>query len=265
VAARSHWRTYRADLAVIGCYVAGALLVTGRLWRDPGNPRSAAVVGGVCCGFGPGMLAQATGHPHIACQFLLPFIVLCVLRLRGPGPVLRPALVLAALVVGQVFLGEEALLLTAVALGLFIVVYAGMRPAEVRGALRRGAAVLGPWLLLAHTPLTDSVIPTRFALVAWTAAALLTALFVDRAPAPRWAVAAAVAAALVPLAPTPMPTTAARPPSSCPPTTRPPPRSAPRPTGCTGRAGGSATSGSGGRPGEDRLNRPAAVPAHGGQ
>jgi hypothetical protein len=289
--------------------------------------RAAAVVGGACCGFGPGMIAQATGHPHIASQFLLPFIVLCVLRLREPGPVVRPALTLAALIVCQVFLGEEALLLTAIALGLFVLVYAGMRPAEIRGALRRAAAVLGlaaavsgailayplylqfagpqsyshlpielinaygadltsypeyseqslaghheiagaisqgipeqnaffgwsllvllifvgwrlrrdpapralfavaligfvlslgthimvggrdtglpgPWLLLAHAPLTDSVIPTRFALVAWTAAALLVALFVDRFPSPRWLVAAVLVAALLPLLPRPMP------------------------------------------------------------
>ena len=109
--------------------------------------RAAAVVGGACGGFGPGMLAQATGHPHIASQFLLPFIVLAVLRLREPGPVVRPALALAVLIVCQVFLGEEALLLTAVALGLFILVYAGMRPTEVRGAVRRAPPCSGspPW------------------------------------------------------------------------------------------------------------------------
>lgn len=357
-----------AFAALVTLSIAGTASAWYLVLRRLLKARAAAFLGAACCGFGPGLIAQATGHPHIASQILLPFIVLYVLRLREPGPVVKPALALSALIVCQVFLGEEILLLTALALGLFALLYAGMRPAELRGALRRGLAVLGltaavsgailayplyyqfagpqsyshlpeelvhaygadlasyvayatesiagseasagplakgvpeqnaffgwplvvllafvglwlrrepvaraligtalvaatmslgthivingkdtglpgPWLLPSRFPLAGSILPTRFALVAWTASALLLALFVDRALAaeganavmigaparprteadgprtgtraasapagvtPRWLVAAALTAALVPLAPNPLSTIDAR-------------------------------------------------------
>ena len=67
------------------------------------------------------MISQATGHPNIAAQFVLPFVVLVVLRLGRPdGWDVRRGLVLAGLVVVQVFINEELLLFTALALGVFL-------------------------------------------------------------------------------------------------------------------------------------------------
>jgi len=87
--------------------------------------RMAALVGATFCGFAPAMVSQAAGHPNIAAQFLLPFFVLVVFRLGDPagGHVVR-GLVLAGLVIVQAFINEEVLLLTALALGVFVLGYA---------------------------------------------------------------------------------------------------------------------------------------------
>jgi len=105
------------------------------------NHRVAAVIGGAFCGFAPAMISHANGHPNIAAQFVLPFIVLVVLRLGRPGGWhVRRGLVLAGLVVVQAFINEELLLFTALALGVFLSAYAVSRSREVglrvRGALR---------------------------------------------------------------------------------------------------------------------------------
>jgi hypothetical protein len=104
------------------------------------NNRVAALVGGVFCGFAPAMISQATGHPNIAAQFLVPIIVLVVFRLGDPaGRHVVRGLVLAALVVVQAFVNEEVLLLTALALGVFLL---GCAASEYRSLAPRlaGAA-----------------------------------------------------------------------------------------------------------------------------
>jgi hypothetical protein len=120
------------------------------------NHRGAAFVGGLFCGFAPSMISQATGHPNVAGQYILPLVIYTVLRLGRPGarPV-RQGLVLAALVVVQAFINEELLFLTALALGVFLIVYAMSRPRElwarVPGALRAlGTAVLAAGIVLAY-------------------------------------------------------------------------------------------------------------------
>ena len=40
---------------------------------------------GLLAGFAPGMLSQSNGHPHITAQWLVPFIVLQVVRLADPA------------------------------------------------------------------------------------------------------------------------------------------------------------------------------------
>jgi hypothetical protein len=104
--------------------------------------RAAAVIGGAACGFAPGVVSHATSHPNLASQFLVPFIVLAVFNLDKPGSSVRRGLTLAALVVAQAFLGEEVLLLTALATGAFVLAYAGLRPDRVRAALPRAALTL---------------------------------------------------------------------------------------------------------------------------
>ncbi|WP_432825144.1 hypothetical protein [Dactylosporangium sp. CA-092794] len=123
-----------------------ALAGTAAAWyfvlsRHVVTSRLAAYIGGLFCGFAPSMISQSTGHPNIAGQFLIPFIVWNVLRLHHPGPVLRRALVLAALVVYQCFINEEVLFLTAVALLVFLLAY--LRPREYAPMARAALPALG--------------------------------------------------------------------------------------------------------------------------
>jgi hypothetical protein len=99
--------------------------------------RLAAFVGGGFCAFAPGMLGQGTGHPNIVAQFVLPFIVLVVLRMRDGGHPVRSGLLLAGLVAYQIFINEEILFLTALALGVFVLAYAVQRPQVIKPVLRR--------------------------------------------------------------------------------------------------------------------------------
>ncbi|WP_433076022.1 hypothetical protein ACQP1P_30620 [Dactylosporangium sp. CA-052675] len=116
-----------------------ALAGTAAAWyfilsRHVVTSRAAAWVGGLFCGFAPSMISQSTGHPNIAGQFLIPFIVWNVLRLREPGPVLRRGLVLGAVVLYQCFINEEVLFLTAVAMAVFLLVY--LHPRDYLPAIR---------------------------------------------------------------------------------------------------------------------------------
>ncbi|MDI1459947.1 hypothetical protein QEZ54_03100 [Catellatospora sp. KI3] len=113
----------------------------------------AAAVGGALCGFGPGMISQANGHPNWTAQFLVPLLVHAALRLREPGRALRNGAVLGLLVVAQAFVNEEVLLYTALGCAVFLAAYAaydadarraGLRPV-LRGALV--AAAVGGVLL----------------------------------------------------------------------------------------------------------------------
>jgi hypothetical protein len=104
--------------------------------------RGAAYVGGLWCGFAPTMVSHANGHVNFVCQFVVPFIVWQVLRLREPGRVLRGGVTLGLLVVLQVFINEETLLFTALALGVFVLAYAALAPATARAVAGRFAAGL---------------------------------------------------------------------------------------------------------------------------
>jgi hypothetical protein len=112
------------------------------------NHRLAAAVGGLFCGFAPSMVSQTTGHPNIAAQFVLPFIILAVLRLREPGEPVRRGLMLAALVILQAFINEELLFLTALALLMFFIAYAAARPREVARAVPTALKTLGTAVLV---------------------------------------------------------------------------------------------------------------------
>jgi hypothetical protein len=103
----------------------------------------AAFVGGAFCAFAPGMLGQGTGHPNVVAQFLLPFIVIVVLRMREPGDSLRNGLLLAGLVTYQIFINEEVLLLAALAIAVFVLAYWVRVPAVVNRCLRGSLISLG--------------------------------------------------------------------------------------------------------------------------
>jgi len=96
--------------------------------------RLASALGAGLCGFGPGIVSQNNSHLHMTAQWLVPVMVWLVIRLaRAADPerpegvdrrrVLTSALWLAALVIVQVFIGEEVLFLTAVAMVLVAIAY----------------------------------------------------------------------------------------------------------------------------------------------
>jgi hypothetical protein len=131
--------------------LTAALAGTAAAWyhllsRQVVQSRVAALVGGAFCGFAPAMISQDTGHPNIAGQFLVPFIVLAVLRLREPGGAVRKGLPLAGLVVAQSFINEEILFLTALALPVFVVVHS---PRNLLRYARTAAPALGVTAIVA--------------------------------------------------------------------------------------------------------------------
>ncbi|MGI5246070.1 hypothetical protein [Dactylosporangium sp. CA-139066] len=104
--------------------------------RDLHLSRFAAVLGGAFAAFAPPMISHANGHLNLISQFLIPFIVRLSLRLfRSQRPV-RDGLWLGALIVYQVFITEENLLMTALALAIFVVCYGFSVRSEIRTMLR---------------------------------------------------------------------------------------------------------------------------------
>lgn len=101
--------------------------------------RGVAFVAGALCGFGPGIMGHALGHPNFVAQFLLPFIVSGVVRLRTTPRPARSGLLLGLLIAYQVFINEELLFLTALACFSMVVVYLLSRP---RQALREAPRFL---------------------------------------------------------------------------------------------------------------------------
>jgi hypothetical protein len=105
--------------------------------------RTAAAIGGAFCGFAPTMVSHANGHVNFVSQYVVPFIVWQVLRLREPGRAVRGGVILGLLIVLQCFINEETLLFTALTMGVFVVAYAFMRFDEVKEVWRRFLAGLG--------------------------------------------------------------------------------------------------------------------------
>jgi hypothetical protein len=106
--------------------------------------RPAAAVGAALAGFSPGMLSQANGHIQIIFQVLIPIICWRVLVLTRTTRPVRDGVILGLLVAYQVFIGEEVLLSTALALLVATIVYAFSRPGAARAAapgFLRGLAV----------------------------------------------------------------------------------------------------------------------------
>ena len=105
--------------------------------------RPAAWIGGLWCGFAPAMVSHANGHVNFVSQFVVPFIVWQVLRLREPGRVVRGGVILGLLVVLQVFINEETLLFTALTLGVFVIAYACLAFGVFKEFLPAGAQRAG--------------------------------------------------------------------------------------------------------------------------
>ncbi|WP_412539721.1 hypothetical protein R8Z50_28345 [Longispora sp. K20-0274] len=128
-------------------FAVGAVLIlaaTAFAWywvlsRHVVTSRLAAVVGGAVGGFAPGVVAHAQGDLGLAAQFLVPFIIWRVLRLRD-GHALRNGVVLGLLCAWQGMIAPEMLTLLALGFAVFFIVYATQRFSDVR---RHAPAVLG--------------------------------------------------------------------------------------------------------------------------
>ncbi|WP_282781251.1 DUF6541 family protein [Nocardia sp. CC201C] len=108
------------------------------------DSRPAAAIGGLFCGFAPGMISHGNAHPNFVVLLLLPVITAQFLRLakraetagedrdtataRPFGRRGRDAVILGLLVAMQIALGEEPLLIYAMAFGVFALVYYLHRP-----------------------------------------------------------------------------------------------------------------------------------------
>ncbi|MGC4756428.1 hypothetical protein [Micromonospora trifolii] len=114
-------------VAVVCCLAGTAVAWYVLLRRRLVGTRAAAAVGGLICGFAPGMIAQAGAHLHIAAQFLVPAILALVFRPASETTrhgVWRSGVCLGLLLVWQVFIGEEVLVFLALATGVFALGYA---------------------------------------------------------------------------------------------------------------------------------------------
>ena len=113
------------------------------LSRHLDRSRLAAGIGAAWCGFAPAMVSHANGHVNFVSNYVLPFIVWQVLRLREPGRIVRGGVILGLLIVLQIFINEEALLFVALALGIFAVSYALMARDEARRVWKHFTAGIG--------------------------------------------------------------------------------------------------------------------------
>jgi hypothetical protein len=140
--------------ALFGAPVSFALLLTlgfaatAAAWywlfsRHLVSSRAAAFVGGAFCGFAPGMVSHGNGHPNIVAQFMVPFIVWRVMRLREPGRAIRNGLILGLMVTYQMFINEEIVFFTAIGCAVFLLAYCLPRWKQVPGSLRPFLAGLG--------------------------------------------------------------------------------------------------------------------------
>ena len=92
--------------------------------------RVAATIGGGLCGFAPAMISHGTAHPNFVALFLIPFIVLRLIKLaRTENPVRDGALV-GLMLAYQMFLGEEVLFIGVMYFAAFALAYTVSRLRE---------------------------------------------------------------------------------------------------------------------------------------
>jgi hypothetical protein len=104
--------------------------------------RTAAIAGGLFCGFAPGLVSHANGHLNWTAQWIVPLVVWRVLRLRR----WRDGIVLGVLVALMFSITPEALFFTALALAVFLAGWSAhhrRQAAEALPGLLRGLAVTG--------------------------------------------------------------------------------------------------------------------------
>jgi hypothetical protein len=120
---------------------ATAMFAVLRRWQV-GVP--AAALGAAVYGFSPALVQSAIGHYDLQFAVLPPLIADVILRLAaGRCRAFRGGLWLGLLVTAQLFISEEILFDTALAVFLLLVVVAASRPRDVMGRVAGLAAGLG--------------------------------------------------------------------------------------------------------------------------
>ncbi|GAA1839429.1 hypothetical protein [Asanoa iriomotensis] len=94
--------------------------------------RAVAFAAGALCGFAPGLISHAQGHVNWTAQFVVPWLVVAVIRLRRPGHAVRRGIWLGLLVTYQAFVNEEVLLYAALGLFVFVLCYTLANPRAVK-------------------------------------------------------------------------------------------------------------------------------------
>ncbi|WP_249997716.1 DUF2079 domain-containing protein [Actinoplanes sp. M2I2] len=107
--------------------------------------RAAAALAGLFCGFAPGFVAHANGHLNWTSGWIAPLVLWRLLKMRDTDHWLRNGLILGVTLAVGFSIAAEGLFFTALAGGVFVIVWALARVnrAEARAALPRFAAGLG--------------------------------------------------------------------------------------------------------------------------
>ncbi|MGY0004347.1 DUF2079 domain-containing protein [Micromonospora sp. I033] len=131
--------------------------------------RLAAGVGALFIAYCPAMVSHANAHLNWTAGWLVPLLVWGVLRLRRPGRAIAGGVVLGVLVAVAFSIAAEGLFFTALAVGLFLLVWAlhPARRAEARAALPGflrglGVTALVAGVLLAYPLWLHFAGPQRF-------------------------------------------------------------------------------------------------------
>ena len=135
-------------------YLGGALASTAATtyWvfsRHLVASRMGAFVAALFVGFSPSFIHHANGQPNFTTHFMLPLIVWRVLTLGRSDRWLRNGVILGLMVTYQVFINEEMLLMTALACGLGVALYAVQRWSDALAQLGNFARGLGVTALVA--------------------------------------------------------------------------------------------------------------------
>jgi hypothetical protein len=100
-------------------------------------------LGGLVCGFGPGMISHTLSHPNLTSQWLIPLIVDRVLRLRSGEHTVRNGILLGLMMTVQAFLAEEILFSTFLTLGVLLLCYAAQRTRDAWDLVKGSLSGLG--------------------------------------------------------------------------------------------------------------------------
>jgi hypothetical protein len=114
------------------------------IYRHVTGSRTGAAIAGGFCGFAAPMISHAGGaHLNYIAWFVMPFIAWRVIELRTRGRWLRNGIILGLLITWQAFIGEEPLLVGALAIGTWVVAWAVMNRREARAEAPTFLAGLG--------------------------------------------------------------------------------------------------------------------------